>query len=134
MTCCLVALAQSYQRREIIAHGIECMSNCAKVDSWQMRLTLLRLLQRVLFRNFFLNQTHSEQIEKIVITMLDDARIEVRECAGRTLSGLFRCKVIQPGPTKRDNFSRDFRIAKTEIEQHAAVLGLEALIGSAPYE
>lgn len=134
MTCCLVALAQSYQRREIIAHGIECMTDCARVESWQMRLTLLRLLQRVLFRNFFLNQEHADQIEKIVVTMLDDQRIEVRECAGRTLSGLFRCKVIQPTGMKRDNFGRNYRNAKTDVEKHAAILGLEALIGSAPYE
>lgn len=134
MTCCLVALAQSYQKRDVIAHGMEVMTKCAKRDSWQIRLTILRLLQRVLFRNFFLNQIHSDTIEKMVVTMLDDSRIEVRECAGRTLSGLYRCRVICPSGKERDQFAKNFRNAKNEVEQHAAVLGLEALIGSAPYE
>ena len=66
--------------------------------------------------------------------MLDDDRIEVRECASRTLSGLFRCKVIQPSKGKRDMFAKNFERAKTDVGKHAAVLGLEALIGSAPYE
>ena len=66
LTCCLVALAQSYQNREIIEFGIDQMAECSTVDSWQMRLTLLKLMQRVLFRNLFLNQIHSNKIEEIV--------------------------------------------------------------------
>ena len=91
-------------------------------------------MQRVLFRNFFLNQVHSTKIEKLVFGMLDDARTEVRECAGRTLSGLFRCKVIKPGDEQRIYFTKKLKEGKTDIERDSAVLGLEALIGSAPYE
>ena len=36
-----------------------------------MRLTLLKLMQRVLFRNLFLNRVHSERIEQIVISLLE---------------------------------------------------------------
>lgn len=134
MTRCLVALAQSYQKREVVSHGINVMFECAAVESWQMRLTLLKLLQRVLFRNFFLNQIHCEKIEKLVYGMLDDERTEVRECAGRTLSGLFRCKVIQPSHEQRIYFTNKFKNAKTEVQKDSAILGLEALVGSAPYD
>ena len=135
LTCCLVALAHSYQNREIIDFGIDQMATAARQDSWQMRLTLLRLMQRVLFRNLFLNRIHSSRIERIVIQLLEDPRLEVRECAGRTLSGLFRCHILTPSIEKRHYFYDMYRAqANDEIKRHAAVLGLEALINSAPYE
>ena len=64
-----------------------------------------------------------------------DPRLEVRECAGRTLSGLFRCHILRPSKEKRNYFYNMYRRYKdNEIKKHAAVLGLEALINSAPYE
>ena len=111
------------------------MATAAKQDSWQMRLTLLKLMQRVLFRNLFLNRIHSARIESIVIQLLKDPQLEVRECAGRTLSSLFRCHILTPSKEKRHYFYDMYRAqSNDEIKRHAAVLGLEALINSAPYE
>ena len=132
-----MALAHSYQNREIIDFGIDQMLNASREDSWQMRLTLLKLMQRVLFRNLFLNRAHSDRIEEIVVRLLEDPRLEVRECAGRTLSGLFRCHILTPSIEKRNYFNdmyRKYKKGTNEIKKHAAVLGLEALINSAPYE
>ena len=135
LTCCLVALAQSYQNREIIEFGINQMNECSRASGWQMRLTLLKLMQRVLFRNLFLNQIHSSKIEEIVVRLLGDPRLEVRECASRTLCGLFRCHILTPSLEKRTYFYNAYRRNKNdEIQKHAAILGLEALIESAPYE
>ncbi|UZJ50775.1 hypothetical protein CBS101457_000095 [Exobasidium rhododendri] len=116
-------------------------------DSWRSRLDALPVLQVVYFQNlFYLEVEVIEEIIASLLTLLQDAHLEVREMASATLSGLVRCSQRRLIKSLLEKFSagivkynrlpkRDSpKYASSIVELHSAILGATALLTAFPYD
>lgn len=134
------------------------MEQClTKVDdishstSWSVRLAVLDFLQVQVFHNMPIILSEAqwvERVQEIVLRLLEDAVVEVREKASEVLGGLLHTQFI-PSPdsvlkllkrkckqkiVKRTEESFDSEAATNSIRlRHCGVLGLSAFILSNPY-
>ncbi|XP_043485466.1 proteasome activator complex subunit 4A-like [Polistes fuscatus] len=125
--------------------------------SWSARDTCLEFLQTSIFYNMSIVLMKDEWvncIKNVVINLLEDIRLEVREKAGHVLGGLLHCGFIPDQNALLEQFKlkaktklhkRDHLMPnKTEAERnanvdalrlrHAGVLGLCAFIRAHPYD
>lgn len=116
-----------------------------RVPSWHSRLDTLPLLQIVYFQNlFFLSEETQQEVLRVLVDLLRDPHVEVRDMAATTLAGVVQCSQrvhIVP-------LSREFeKMAATPLPKrgapafetallqvHAGVLGACALVAAFPYE
>ncbi|WFD45093.1 Proteasome activator BLM10 [Malassezia psittaci] len=115
-------------------------------ESWHARLDALPLLQVVYFQNlFYLTSDLVEEVIQLLLDLLADPHLEVREMAATTLSGIVRCSQRSLVPTLRARFAAQAQAIKlpkrgTEnwdaqvVALHAALLGATALVAAYPYE
>lgn len=116
-----------------------------KSPSWKVRLKALPILQVIYFRQLpLISEARVLEILDILCKCLDDEVVEVREMAGRTLSGILR---LSPRRSVLDLKNRFIRLArKSQLpdrdsslynlalrQRHAAIIGICALIDSFPY-
>ena len=125
----------------------------ASDPSWHARRRALLFLQVLTFRNLFVAPI--ALVQDVVVTLMQDVQLEVRELAGETLGGMIRCGLVK-GKKLRKSF---MKLAKTEIRtapkrrrpndpppaplteaeksalvaRHAGLLGLDAYLSSKPY-
>ncbi|KAE8212365.1 hypothetical protein CF327_g3970 [Tilletia walkeri] len=113
--------------------------------SWRIRLDVLPVLQITYFRNlFYLSPEVVQEVNDLLLELLEDAHLEVREMASTTLSGIIRCS--QRGMIKqlKERFTRkvkSVRLPKRDaanypeklIQLHGGILGVVALLSSSPY-
>uniref|UniRef100_A0A2K5ZD60 Proteasome activator subunit 4 n=1 Tax=Mandrillus leucophaeus TaxID=9568 RepID=A0A2K5ZD60_MANLE len=130
-------------------------SQTARSSSWHARYTILTYLQTMVFYNLFIflnNEDAVKDIRWLVISLLEDEQLEVREMAATTLSGLLQCNFLTmdspmqihfeqlcktklPKKRKRDPGSVGDTIPSAElVKRHAGVLGLGACVLSSPYD
>ncbi|KAM0751556.1 hypothetical protein T439DRAFT_300497 [Meredithblackwellia eburnea MCA 4105] len=121
-------------------------------SSWRVRLDVLAPLQMFYFHNIFLldDDIVAELMEQLC-DLLHDPKIEVREAAAKTLSGIVRCSqrsaivslssrfmaiVRSTKIPKRRNKAGDEVAGYQEalITAHSGVLGITSLINAFPYE
>ncbi|OUM60597.1 hypothetical protein PIROE2DRAFT_46090 [Piromyces sp. E2] len=123
--------------------------------SWHIKMRILPILQLFFFKHlFYISSEMKDNIIKLLADTLQDSRIEVRQLANETLSGIIRCssresieqlkdyfegllKEKLPKKSKNDTI-KDLK-AKPEynrilIKRHAGVLGLSSLVQAFPYE
>ncbi|KAG8000039.1 Proteasome activator complex subunit 4A [Nibea albiflora] len=124
-------------------------------SSWHARYTVLTYLQIMVFYNLFTfmsDQKAVNNVRALVIRLLEDEQLEVREMAATTLSGFLQCnflsmdapmqahfealcKTCLPKKRKRDLGSIVDTIPSADlVRRHAGVLGLSACILSSPYD
>ncbi|SCV72468.1 BQ2448_4005 [Microbotryum intermedium] len=120
--------------------------------SWRIRLDVLGPLQVYYFHNIF-NLDHElvAELLEALCDLLRDPKIEVREAAAKTLSGIVRCSqrsAIMSLSTRFLTVLRATKIPKrrnaagVEVANyqealtiaHSAVLGISSLINAFPYE
>jgi proteasome activator subunit 4 len=119
--------------------------------SWYLKTSILPALQIAFFKNLHLltKEAQSETL-KAVVALLSDSRVEVRQLASVTLSGMVRCsqrEVIQSirdesmaklsaikMPKKRSGTDLPADFASLVAQRHGSVLALSALILAFPYE
>jgi len=145
--------AQAILPKSCMEAYFESVVAVASDPSWHARRRVLLFLQVLTFRNLFVAPI--ELVQGVVVTLMQDVQLEVRELAGETLGGMIRCGLVK-GKKLRKSF---IKLAKTEIRQppkrrrpndlpplpltdaekaalvrrHAGLLGLDAYLGSAPY-
>ncbi|KAE8252683.1 hypothetical protein A4X06_0g2008 [Tilletia controversa] len=113
--------------------------------SWRIRLDVLPVLQITYFRNlFYLSPDVVQDVNEMLLELLEDAHLEVREMASTTLSGIIRCS--QRGMIKqlKERFTRkvkSVRLPKRDaanypeklLQLHGGILGVVALLSASPY-
>lgn len=110
---------------------------------WHTRAAMLPFLQIFLFNHrFLLNEEERRQVRELVISLLADARVEVRELASVSLSSLLHGEEDAQVTSLAQRFlatlgqplrRRDLKNAPEERLRHGAALGLAAIVQSVTY-
>ncbi|EPQ28803.1 uncharacterized protein PFL1_03606 [Pseudozyma flocculosa PF-1] len=130
---------------EALVHELLSVTR-SSTDSWRARLDSLPVLQVVFFQNLFhLNDASIKQIIDLLLELLRDRHLEVREMAATTLSGIVRCSQRRLVKTLKQRFTR--LVAATKLPKrgeadfddklltlHSGILGATALLAAFPYE
>lgn len=131
--------------------------------SWKAKMSILEFLQTFVFTNFMsvcLHDKYVKQVEAMIVTLMSDETLQVRQKATKILCGLchskfineegqkrllgdFRSK-IRRKMTKRSSGGNKFKkekakslatLDKAELAAyHSGVLGLSALVEAYPYD
>uniref|UniRef100_A0A2K5P667 Proteasome activator complex subunit 4 n=1 Tax=Cercocebus atys TaxID=9531 RepID=A0A2K5P667_CERAT len=152
---CLSLMSQGLLYPHQVPLVLQVLKQTARSSSWHARYTILTYLQTMVFYNLFIflnNEDAVKDIRWLVISLLEDEQLEVREMAATTLSGLLQCNFLTmdspmqihfeqlcktklPKKRKRDPGSVGDTIPSAElVKRHAGVLGLGACVLSSPYD
>ncbi|GAA5988215.1 hypothetical protein JCM11641_001615, partial [Rhodosporidiobolus odoratus] len=120
--------------------------------SWRTRLDIMLPLQVFFFHHlFFLSDATVSDLMDALVALLSDEKVEVREAAANTLSGIVRCsqrsaiagfiakfrKVLKETkiPKRRDKEGKEVAgYQPALLAAHSAVLGISSLLKAFPYE
>uniref|UniRef100_A0A7N9ASQ6 Proteasome activator subunit 4a n=1 Tax=Mastacembelus armatus TaxID=205130 RepID=A0A7N9ASQ6_9TELE len=152
---CLSLMSQGLLYTEQIPMVLSVLQEIAGSSSWHARYTVLTYLQIMVFYNLFTfmsDQKAMNDVRTLVIRLLEDEQLEVREMAATTLSGFLQCnflsmdtpmqahfealcKTCLPKKRKRELGAIGDTIPSADlVRRHAGVLGLSACILSSPYD
>ncbi|CAK6951662.1 proteasome activator complex subunit 4A isoform X1 [Scomber scombrus] len=152
---CLALMSQGLLYSDQIPMVLSALQKIAGSSSWHARYTVLTYLQIMVFYNLFTfmsDQKAVNDVRALVIKLLEDEQLEVREMAATTLSGFLQCnflsmdapmqahfealcKTCLPKKRKRELGSIVDTIPSADlVRRHAGVLGLSACILSSPYD
>ncbi|XP_019938778.2 proteasome activator complex subunit 4B-like [Paralichthys olivaceus] len=144
---CLSLMSQGLLYPEHIPLVLAALEEMAGSRSWHARFSVLTYLQIMVFYNLFtLLSVPAEvlRIQKLVMQLLLDEQLEVRDMAATTLSGLLQCQFFPLDlslQTQLQTLSQTRlpkargELASTDlVRRHAGVLGLSACILSSPYD
>ncbi|XP_064173886.1 proteasome activator complex subunit 4A isoform X1 [Anguilla rostrata] len=152
---CLSLMSQGLLYPEQIPQVLSTLQEIAGSSSWHARYTVLTYLQIMVFYNLFTFLSSEQavgQVRALVIRLLEDEQLEVREMAATTLSGFLQCNFLSmdspmqahfetlcktrlPKRRKRELGSVVDTIPSADlVRRHAGVLGLSACILSSPYD
>eukprot|EP00188_Purpureofilum_apyrenoidigerum_P001257 Plantae.Rhodophyta-Purpureofilum_apyrenoidigerum.ctg16751.p1 GENE.Plantae.Rhodophyta-Purpureofilum_apyrenoidigerum.ctg16751~~Plantae.Rhodophyta-Purpureofilum_apyrenoidigerum.ctg16751.p1 ORF type:complete len:889 (-),score=150.35 Plantae.Rhodophyta-Purpureofilum_apyrenoidigerum.ctg16751:176-2476(-) len=143
--------AQAKLPQEKVDAVIGVCEDAAQNKRWRIRGPVLPFLQVLAFsRLFAVDESRQARISNIVIQLLGDEQLEVREAAAHTLIPL-----IRDAPTEAITKTRSIFTAKLEatrkvmqhkrknpkfivdskvlLDRHSAVLGLSSMVMSSPY-
>lgn len=150
--CCkatLTNLSAQLLTPDVLPHALHTIKEVTGLQSWRARVAILHFLQISVFGNFFLLQNSESKlaIQELLLHLLCDERLEVREVAAMTLSGMMHCGFLEMNTDMMNHFERLRRVklkkrhAATEpdsleklIKRHAGVLGLSACVQAHPYD
>uniref|UniRef100_A0A672JUD6 Proteasome activator complex subunit 4B-like n=1 Tax=Sinocyclocheilus grahami TaxID=75366 RepID=A0A672JUD6_SINGR len=150
---CLSLMSQGLLYPEQIPTVLKVLHEIAGSSSWHARFSVLTYLQIMVFYNLFTilsNEQAVQDVRSLVIRLLEDEQLEVREMAATTLSGFLQCNFLAMDASMQTHFEA---LCKTRLPQkrkrgsvvdtipsvdlvrrHAGVLGLSACILSSPYD
>ncbi|KAJ8365240.1 hypothetical protein SKAU_G00140710, partial [Synaphobranchus kaupii] len=152
---CLSLMSQGLLYPEQIPEVLRMLEEIAHSSSWHARYTVLTFLQVMVFYNLFTFLSDEQSVRAarvLVIALLEDEQLEVREMAATTLSGFLQCDFLSidasmqahfetltktrlPKKKKRDQGSAVDTVPSADlVRRHAGVLGLSACILSSPYD
>lgn len=152
---CLSLMSQGLLYTEQIPMVLCVLQEIAGSNSWHARYSVLTYLQIMVFYNLFTvmsNQDAVNSVRGLVMKLLEDEQLEVREMAATTLSGFLQCNFLSmddpmqahfealcktrlPKKRKRELGSMVDTIPSADlVRRHAGVLGLSACILSSPYD
>lgn len=115
---------------------------------------MVTFLQYSVFSNLFVisaNKSFKSDVKIIILNLLQDERIEVREATAETLSGFFHCEFIKIDNELIDTFKNQasIKLKNKEIEdklvaknyqpqnlliKHSGILGLCSCVNAFPYD
>ncbi|KAM5165243.1 proteasome activator complex subunit 4 [Mantella aurantiaca] len=152
---CLSLMSQGLLYPEQVPMAFEVLKQTARSSSWHARYTVLTYIQTMVFYNLFIflhNEEAVQGIRWLVLQLMADEQLEVREMAATTLSGFLQCSFLTmdvsmqahfeqlcktrlPKKRKRDLSAPVDTIPSADlVKRHAGVLGLSACILSSPYD
>ncbi|XP_033974849.1 proteasome activator complex subunit 4B-like [Trematomus bernacchii] len=144
---CLSLMSQGLLYPEHIPLVLAALDEMTVSRSWHARFSVLTYLQIMVFYNLFTLLSVPAavlHIQKLVMQLLLDEQLEVRDMAGTTLSGLLQCQFFPLDSslqTELQTLSQTRlprargELASTDlVRRHAGVLGLSACILSSPYD
>ncbi|OXU27615.1 hypothetical protein TSAR_013465 [Trichomalopsis sarcophagae] len=155
----LAVLAQTLTHPHHVPAALEAVTAISKSTSWSARASCLEFLQVLVFHNMSIllsNEAWISEIQNIVLHLLEDERLEVREMAAKVLGGLLHCTILPNEEALLDEFKKKARtklgnkrkrMSEKEEEKsgvtnkiinaarlrHAGVLGMCAFIQAHPY-
>ncbi|XP_044171551.1 proteasome activator complex subunit 4-like [Acropora millepora] len=148
-------LSQTELPSTMVPLALQTVKQIASNTLWHPRRTVLEYLQVMMFANLFAitsNPQHIEDVKELVLTLLEDEQLEVREMAAVTFSGLVHYGFLQLDDKLQKQFTK---MANTElkkkrkgvivgangfnndaalIHRHAGVLGLASCVQAFPYD
>jgi len=137
----LAALAQALTLPDFIPIALAAIQEVSEMSSWSARATCLEFLQVFVFHNqatIASQSTWLSQVNSMVLRLLKDERVEVREKAGQVLSGLIHCGFISDTHqlvSELQRLATRHKAGGVEVaKRHAGVLGLCAVISAFPYD
>ncbi|XP_031567414.1 proteasome activator complex subunit 4-like [Actinia tenebrosa] len=141
---------------EFLPRAIEEVKKIAKQNLWYARKSILSYLQLMVFTNQFRiseQPAYLREIHDLVLGMMLDERLEVREMAAETFSGLLHYGIFTLEKDVQEKFRK---MAKTKLskkrkagvagsetpngdsehllKRHAGVLGLACCVKAFPYD
>jgi len=144
-----------YPQSMVEMHINHLLDTIRTTSSWHIKIRVLPILQVFFFKHlFYITSEMKDKIIQLLADTLQDSRIEVRQLANETLSGIIRCSSRESIEQLKDYFEgllkeklpkkskngtiKDLK-AKPEynrilIKRHAGVLGLSSLVQAFPYE
>ncbi|TRY93382.1 hypothetical protein DNTS_032873 [Danionella cerebrum] len=152
---CLSLMSQGLLYSEQIPLVLSALEEISKSSSWHARYTVLTYLQIMVFYNLFTFLSDVKvvgDVRALVLRLLEDEQLEVREMAATTLSGFLQCNFLSIDESMQIHFET---LSKTHlpkrkrrelssvvdtipsadlVRRHAGVLGLSACILSSPYD
>ncbi|XP_039595074.1 proteasome activator complex subunit 4A isoform X2 [Polypterus senegalus] len=152
---CLSLMSQGLLYPHQIPLVLQVLNQTAGSSSWHARYTVLTYLQTMVFYNLFTFLNDEEtvtDVQWLVIRLLEDEQLEVREIAATTLGGLLQCNFLNMDASMQTHFEKlcKTRLPKKRkrdpgavmdtippadlVKRHAGVLGLSACILSSPYD
>uniref|UniRef100_A0A3Q2Z487 Proteasome activator complex subunit 4 C-terminal domain-containing protein n=1 Tax=Hippocampus comes TaxID=109280 RepID=A0A3Q2Z487_HIPCM len=141
---CLSLMSQGLLYPQHIPLVLAALEEMAGSRSWHARYSVLTYLQITVFSNLFTLLSvpvEVQRIRKMVMRLLLDEQLEVRDMASTTLSGLLQCHFFPLDRSLQTQLSPTFlklnklnMTAADLVRRHAGVLGLSACILSSPYD
>ncbi|XP_068688324.1 proteasome activator complex subunit 4-like isoform X1 [Montipora foliosa] len=147
-------LSQAELPFSVIPLALQTVKQLANNVLWHPRRSILEYLQVMIFANLFLitsNPQHVEDAKELVLTLLEDEQLEVREMAAVTFSGLVHYGFLQHDDQLQKQFTKmaNTKLKKKKkgvigangfnndaalIHRHAGVLGLASCVQAFPYD
>lgn len=110
----LATLAQAFTLPEDMSVVLTAVKTVSEHSSWSARFTSLEFLQVLVFHNMGIilsNELWINCVKDIVLRLLEDDRLEVREKASQVLGGLLHCTFI----TDQEKLLASFKFFKDKI-------------------
>lgn len=149
----IAILGHSLLTTKSIEAALSTLKNIVSCHLWHSRLTATTFLQVMIFSNLFTvmqNKTWTQDIYDMVLKLLEDERVEVRESAAETLCGFLHCEYFKITEELLDAFKKKIRkniknkrlsqnglriMDPDELrERHVGILGLCACVNAFPYD
>lgn len=93
----LAVLARFWTKPEYVPIVLETIDSASKSSSWLMRVSNTEFLQVWLFHNMstvLSNERYITTVRDIILRLLEDTRVEVRENAAKVLTGMLHCSIL----------------------------------------
>lgn len=93
----VAVMAQTLTQPRHVPAVLDAVTGISKSTSWSARASCLEFLQVLVFHNMSIllsNEAWIGTIQDIVLQLLEDERLEVREKAAKVLGGLLHCTVL----------------------------------------
>jgi len=158
---CTVALAYlggALLSPSVVHTAVESVIEVAINQSWKAKVCVLEFLQVLIFINFAAFVSVPEETERlvsVVLRLLKDPQLEVREKAGKVLGGLLHCGFVSAH--QRETLEAEFladinkklpkkmkegadkaewqaKLTNAVVRRHSGVVGICAVVSSCPYD
>lgn len=93
----LSVLARFWTKPKYVPIVLETIENVSKSSSWLMRVSNTEFLQVWLFHNMstvLSDERYITKVRSIILRLLEDDRVEVRENAAKVLTGMLHCSIL----------------------------------------
>uniref|UniRef100_A0A8C4NC58 Proteasome activator complex subunit 4 C-terminal domain-containing protein n=1 Tax=Eptatretus burgeri TaxID=7764 RepID=A0A8C4NC58_EPTBU len=146
----LAIMAQVLLTPKQLPDIVNLLQQVVACGSWHARYTVLPFIQTLIFYNLFIflaSESAVAALRQLVLQLLQDEQLEVREMAATTLGGLLQCGFLHMDQAMQEHFEwlcqthfpprcrRANNIPFVDlVRRHAGVLGLSACVLSSPYD
>ncbi|XP_058809543.1 proteasome activator complex subunit 4-like isoform X2 [Phymastichus coffea] len=155
----MAVLAGTLTLPEHVPSVLDAIRTVSQSASWSARASCLDFMQVLVFNNMSIllsDRDWIKDIEKIVLKLLEDERLEVRQKAGQLLGGLLHCTILPDQELLLEEFKKKAKTKlgrkkkgssndKEELAEnakmfnavrlrHAGVLGMCAFVQAHPYD
>ena len=157
-TLALACISTCIVPPSLLSTALGAIENVSNSVSWKAKNAILEFLQVIVFWNFASFKSDSEAAKRtvdVVLRLLKDDRVEVREKASKVLGGLIHCCFVSEDSAQmlmnqfKTEVSKKLRKkpkgdedvsafqssqSKAVLRRHSGVLGLSAFVQSCPYD